>query len=658
MTEGTDGTLITRTPFRLRMDRGLIVACLTVFAAASVGLLLWDDWFVNWDGGFYLALARSLRFGQGYEFPDGSPAVFRGPLYPALLAGSWSVLPATAKTAMWVSRGVLVANAMIVTYLVVRGTTNLLSGVIAGLAAGVQPLPLISGGLFFVPDALAAFFVLTSIAILASGPTTSSSIKRLLLTGVLIGMGFLTKETTALALLIPAGLLLHQEGRAGLRGVAVVLIGWLLSVLPWWAYSLVIAGTVGPIGWVRAPVITLVLGLVLAGTLWLRVFYREVAGAPISRMGAVLVGITTFLVPLAVLNLLAGTPIRGVLELGSAVLDDLDTQLYRASPWLGLAPAAVLALVWGMWQWASHLSFLGLLFTGLGLAGLLNAVQMGAGLRNGLLIAYGLAILIGVLVAGAVKQTNVAVKVVTLVSALAFLTSSWLASSAVNERVDDRGLTWHAPATLTAAEWLKEVGEGRAMTGTPMFLTSLWLLADGEHEVSLIPIFVGHPSADPWMFNRRIWWAGTVPDAPSPENKILALTLGRTAIGGIFGRALEDHINDGNAELLVVTGNLADVSVFDGGILLPHLERSSAMRRVYASSIDHLPQWVVVYEVVGEFVADPVEVVVHRLVDTPLPAIGAQGGIVREPDYRSMVIEVLLGPLGEGSTFSCTLRDS
>ena len=101
------------------------------------------------------------------SLPDGSLATFRGPGYPGLFALGWTVLDVSAKTAIWLSRAVLLSTGVVVTYVVSR-KGSLIAGALAGLAAIVPALVLESGGWYFVPDGLASALILGAIAVVLS----------------------------------------------------------------------------------------------------------------------------------------------------------------------------------------------------------------------------------------------------------------------------------------------------------------------------------------------------------------------------------------------------------------------------------------------------------------------------------------------------------
>jgi len=142
-------------PGRSRWAATVLAVAVTVIVAFGV-LVVWDGWFVNYDGSFYLALARNLRHGVGYVFPDRTPATFRGPGYPGVLALAWLVLPETARSAVWVTRLMLVVDAGLLVVLVRRWGGSPPAALVAGVLVAVQPAVLVSGARpFYTSDAAA-----------------------------------------------------------------------------------------------------------------------------------------------------------------------------------------------------------------------------------------------------------------------------------------------------------------------------------------------------------------------------------------------------------------------------------------------------------------------------------------------------------------------
>ncbi len=620
----------------------------------------WDDWFLNWDGGTYLALAESLVKGRGYVFPDGTPATFRGPIYPALLGLAWLIGPDTAKTAIWASRAVLVANAVLVYWIVLRANgRKIVAAGAAGAAAAAQPLPLISGGLFFAPDGLAAFFVLVAIALLLVNREVR--FVRAVCAGASLGLAFVTKETALLALIIPIVILAIEpgfDGRSrGVRAVGGVFAGWVIVVAPWLLWAWVAAGTlpppfivlVGRAAWIPpgVVVVTMLLGW------WAATVFRRGGITGLGErpwVGAVLV-VGLLVTALGLLRLAGDPAARGWGEMWSAFTDDLDRQLYRDTKWyLVLVPAAV-AVAWGMAARLRAGRAAALALLALGFAGIVDATARGAGLRNGVFAAYGLAMLAAFAFDAYWTSGHRGYRVLAAVLILSFVAGNLEAGYATNVRDDARQLTWDAPPVTAAAAWLADNAQG-PIVGTPTFLTTLWVGSGASLDISLIPFFEAPGrlhEADSDDFDRRIWWAGHLPESPMAGDRPLTLTRARAATTSIFRRTLARYLQESNARYLVLSGNLAvPAARYDGGVLIPVLEETPSLSRVFASYQRGFSQWVVVYRVDGPVDFGDAPVIIYDPIQ-PSPAATPDEGddSIDQTEYVALVSSYLLDFAGD-----------
>jgi len=210
-----------------------------VAAVTLVGFLAftqWDDWFVNHDGTSYLTLAHNLANGRGYVFPDGSPATFRGPVYPMTIALSWGVLEESARSAIWAGRALLLGIPALTALMITRLTGCPTSGAAAGVLAAVQPVTLIAGGLYLVPDGLAALWVLAALTVVVWPFPAAPSPWAYLATGALLGLGTLTKDTAMVGVVIVAAYSASAPGGgllAALRGAMPAAFGAGAFLAPW-----------------------------------------------------------------------------------------------------------------------------------------------------------------------------------------------------------------------------------------------------------------------------------------------------------------------------------------------------------------------------------------------------------------------------------------
>jgi Dolichyl-phosphate-mannose-protein mannosyltransferase len=253
-----------------------VVAAITLVAA--VAMVLVQSWWLNPDGAGYLYLAHSLLTGHGYAFPDGSLATFRGPVYPLLLAGA-SLLPGDAAVgAIIVDRLSFVASALLVGLLVRNLTGRWGIGLLAGLIAAVQPLPMVSGARFIVPDGPAVTFALAAM-VAATWPLLRL---RWLWVLALVVIAGLTKETAALIVIPMAALLLPSRWQWSVAAVVAAL------VIPFTGIVLLQGEPFQPLGNLAPALISSLNGEVYGGTPWLlavpfAVFIMFWSGANLHR---------------------------------------------------------------------------------------------------------------------------------------------------------------------------------------------------------------------------------------------------------------------------------------------------------------------------------------------------------------------------------------
>jgi hypothetical protein len=623
-----------------------------VASGAFVLLLRWDHWFLNFDGGSYMALAKSTLEGHGYRFPDGSFATFRGPIYSAYLAAGWLVLPITAKSAIWIARVVLMLNAAITADLARRLTGRLWLAAAAGLLIAVQPLPLISGGMFLVPDALAALFVLAAVWLWIGGRAESAETARILGAGFVLGVAFLTKETAALGLLIP---LAAEARRAGLRSLprvgTLLIAGWIIPVGAWLVVVGVASGSVPD--WLhvlRNPAVWAALVALLGGlAAWTVVRARSGGSDSSGRTLHPAILVIVLLTGSVAALVAAGAPlIRPLGELGTALQKDWDRWLYLGTPrtWLlvGFLPAVAWSLR-GRRGWET-MAAVGLV--AVGFAQLAHAALGQLGPRNGVLFAYG-GVLLMILWCDAMWRASRLPAFARLASVAAFtlvLLISNQATGRTNSRFDYLALTWDAPAVRAAATWLE--GTALPVAGTPDYLTYLWFLQTAEPKYELIRFVTANPTVDGAAPSFR-WlasWVGRQPSIESDLEQPVAVNVARSGLALVAANAVVGDSSDGRPSLVVVTGNLdTSASAFDGGVLLPFMEAQPNVHKVYESSMEHLPQWIVVYQIDGPLVPHVAPLLVHMGVDVATPTLASDQIVMDDDQYRGMITSVLSDPI-------------
>jgi len=623
-----------------------------VVVGAAVPLAAFRNWFVNHDGGFYMALARNLAHGNGYTFPDGTVATFRGPVFAGLIATVWTVLPDTSSTAMWATRIVFIAIPVLVALILRRLVGRWSVAAIGGILAAVQPIGLASGALWFVPDGLAAMFVLTGILVVVWRAPLLPERGGLLISGALFGVAFLTKDTAILGVLIAFGYLVsnvHGGVRRAFGGALVMVGGVVLVVAPWGAYTSATVGRlpdglggVTPLVGLIAAVASLGLGAVG----WLDYRRQETKTWVPSPWLTVIAVALVALVALVVLGPPFAFPVRRV---GWAVARLLDGSLYRDSPWILIVPAVLIAVTHVLRHMREEAVFVASLIAAVGVSSVAYAALADLGVRNGILMWFGLSMLVAIGLSDVWTRYERALpKVAVVLVAIAAIAGSLSAGESLNARTDPRIQSDEAPATVAAAAWIQENVGKVPIVGTPRLIQTMWVLADGEPMLSLAPVHTMSRSVwleGPRIFEQVVVWAG-VADAPATTGVAQFYQVTPNTTAAFFLDAIQERVSETSSRYLVVTGNWQQPrSALDAGGLLPFLEGSPFAVPVFRSDPDQGPQWVVIYRIDGEVVSD-LPVIVHPSVGGPVPTLGANQVVLNDDEYVEMVREILSLPIG------------
>ncbi len=184
---------------------------------------------------------------------DDSPLLATGPFYPAFLAGYFQI---RGETDLAVRLGSAIGLLVCVWFSIAIGAR--LAGFGAGLLAGLAVLlnqqiasTAVSGG----PSIWVIAWFTAGVALLLwdQGPVRGDGVAeqpgrpwaaylRLALAGIAVGLAYLT-EPVALALVIPALVLVRARRAPGARGAMVVFIaGFLVCAVPWWIRNMALVG--------------------------------------------------------------------------------------------------------------------------------------------------------------------------------------------------------------------------------------------------------------------------------------------------------------------------------------------------------------------------------------------------------------------------------
>ncbi len=428
------------------------------------------------DGGWYMSAALNIVQGKGYTDTDGSPITQRGPIFPLWLGLFFKLFGASPLTAFWAVRPFYVLGVALVYALAAR-----LYGPTVGLLAALLVLTSYSLSTWSTLVHLDFVFptLLLSYALLALAAVERGSRGLFAASGVLLGAVYLLKEMALIFLPLPLllGVILGKvTRRTALRfavDLATFLAGFLIMVLPWWAYVARVTGGPNPLGGGAGP--SALRGLLQAGQeafpwaylralgtyyqeylasnfglalplglSWILVFFRGLRGGRAER---VLLTLLLCFLPVLVLQGLEGFRARqgifffllSYVALAGSVrwgLDAIGSRVMRARPLRAITGAPLWALV-------------------------------GAGLVLGQIAVEG----------GRWGQY-----------ALQYNLFGSLAASASGR--DLRWVGWLREETRQAADWLlREIPEGTPILSDWQFRTAVYFLAQGKYPLFRMPLF-------------------------------------------------------------------------------------------------------------------------------------------------------------------------
>lgn len=564
---------------RARRGAGLLVVG-GLLVLSVCWFLVFHAWWLDSDGSTYLGTGRSALHGHGFRLPDGvSPAWWNRPIYPLLIA-----LPSRfgggVPAAIWMSRVPLVLAAPVVAAGTLRLTRSWPAALLAGLAAIAQPWTLLAGGSNLVPDGLTAVAV---VAAVVSATVAIAATSRRGRTGW---------TALTLVLLVLASL----TKQTGVTGFLVV------AILVWNARA-------RPARWL------VLVALALEGAV---VFVAVVAtnGAPEARW----------------------------VDLPRTFVDQLRTEVFPGSPVIVLAGALSMVLVvWAVPRASRPLPLAGLTLTVAGVALGVYASGTGLQMRNAAMLPYGVALLLGALVAEESTSRRwspaprVALGVVLVLSLVAGAGARAYSAGDVMARNWDVGATRGVAAFLTAHD------QG-GPTGCTLDYCSFYWLASGDRlRMRLLPQYSARPTATSFAglhFTRQVGFRGPKTSSPPCTGTPLLVTRSDEGFGTIFECPLLRYLDDLHPRYVVVSGSGAQ-DTFDAARLIPYLSSNPAFRLVYATPRSAWPLVTAVYQVVG----------------TPQPVTGAP------TYYSSAAYDALPGDHGkpgvhllDGPCYEATIR--
>jgi 4-amino-4-deoxy-L-arabinose transferase-like glycosyltransferase len=233
---------------RLQPSARAWLALLVAVTAAKIA----STWLVasvvesDLSGGVYAFLARNLLLGHGFVMePGGPPSLWRGPIYPLLLAGDWSLFGLEHYESVVAGQVVLGIAAAMVIFAIARRLAHPAAAAAAAIATAAYPAASYYT-LRYMTESLVtlllAAFVWTLYAALERDRATLWAAA-----GGLGGLAALTRPAAILVAPVAAAWLLLLGGRVQLRAATWLVAGSLLVVGPWTIRNARVSGEFIPI---------------------------------------------------------------------------------------------------------------------------------------------------------------------------------------------------------------------------------------------------------------------------------------------------------------------------------------------------------------------------------------------------------------------------
>lgn len=189
------------------------------------------DHSIGQDMGFYINAALNLFAGKGYTSMDGTPISIRGPLFPWMMATSFWLLGVSVWSAFWVVRVFCILGPLAVYWLGGR-----FLGRWVGCSAALLILSSYSMNYWSYThlDAIWPVFILIFIGLVHSALETRKS-AFFALSGLVLALGYWTKEASILFLPLPFGLVLLDKSLRNKRvalDLGILSACFLLAISP------------------------------------------------------------------------------------------------------------------------------------------------------------------------------------------------------------------------------------------------------------------------------------------------------------------------------------------------------------------------------------------------------------------------------------------
>ncbi len=336
---------------RLMPPRPHVVVLVAVLAAMLICIRVFasfDDPPITSDESLYLSEAVSISHGQ-LTYSSGEPIIHRPPLYPATIAPVMRLSGNSVRVARMVPL-LYALGAVAAVYALARSLFGAGTAAIAALLAAAADASARLSQSFYV-DPAAAMWILASAAVLAGGlhtndvprPIATLTPRRSATIGALLGLAFLTKETSALWLPLPLlVVLLSAHMRWQWRGVVCCYGAFAVLAAPWFAWVAWNTDTVFKLDHAFSPVIMIGLA-VAAGCFALGVRLSTESRRSARVLAAALIATVAFI---GALYALESRPEPHAISYASAVPDWTLRVLAT-----NVEPFALIAIAWVFAVW-------------------------------------------------------------------------------------------------------------------------------------------------------------------------------------------------------------------------------------------------------------------------------------------------------------------
>ena len=188
-------------------NRGRRTSILLGLILLAMGLILFPLQEVSTgpDAAWYIANALNIYQGRGYVDTDWTPVLNRGPVFPLLIAASFTLFGPSVLHAIWVVRVFFVLSIVLV-YLLGLKFYGKWPGLIAALLV-LSSYQINRYASYVLVDVVLPFFILLFIYLL-SWAFERKTVRWFLASGVVLGIAFLVKEMAIVFAPIPLLILL------------------------------------------------------------------------------------------------------------------------------------------------------------------------------------------------------------------------------------------------------------------------------------------------------------------------------------------------------------------------------------------------------------------------------------------------------------------